>query len=506
MSRMLPDVVSGFLVSLIALPLCLGIALASGFPPIAGVVTAIVGGLVVSFVGHADLTIKGPAAGLIVIVLGAVTELGQGDPVAGYRRALAVGVVAALLQIAFALARTSVLAKAVPSAVVRGMLTAIGLLIMVKQLPIMLGAEVPTGGPLAILLGLPAALTSAHPAALALGLGAPAPLLVLPRIRPLRRVPAPVLVVLASVPLATALGLTPSYRVALPSSLTAALTFPDFSLVAHPTSIKYIVMLAVVGSLESLLSVLAIDGLTPARRPSNLDRDLLATGLGNLLSSFVGGLPMISEIVRSKANLDAKATSKWSNAWHGLFLLLAVGALPGLIQHIPLAVLAAMLVYTGARLASPREFQAALRFGPGQLLAFLVTIAVTLTSDLLLGIGAGLLTELALHLYRGARPADLFRSPAQVQREGHRRIVQLRGPAAFTNLLPLKRALGPDSAQEVWVDATHASLVARTVLERIDAAAAAWPNTSLRWIGLEELTPQGREAHSTRLARRRPTI
>ncbi|MCB9797753.1 MAG: SulP family inorganic anion transporter, partial [Alphaproteobacteria bacterium] len=327
---------SGFMVFLIALPLCLGIALASGFPPIAGVLTAIIGGLLCSHLGSAPLTIKGPAAGLIVISLGAVTELGMGDPVAGYHRALAVGVVAAIFQIVFAIVRADRLASVMPPSVLHGMLAAIGVIIIAKQVPVLLGVQGAHGEPLEMLAHIPHYVAEANPAILLIGAVSVLLLFGLPRIPGVNKLPAPLLVLFFAVPAGLALGIpdgaagtlggreyavNASYLVQLPGSLIDAIAFPDFSMITSPISMKYIAMYSLVGSVESLLSALAVDALDPERRASDLRKDLLITGVGNLACASLGGLPMISEIVRSKANIDAGATSPWSNFFHGAFLL-----------------------------------------------------------------------------------------------------------------------------------------------------------------------------------------
>ena len=410
---------SGFLVFLIALPLCLGIASASGFPPVAGVLTAIVGGLISSWMGSAPLTIKGPAAGLIVIALGAVTELGMGDPLLGYQRALAVGVVASVIQVIFAVSRAGVFATIMPPAVVHGMLAAIGVIIIAKQAPVALGAVSHGGEPLEMLAHIPGYIMGANPVVAAVGALALGVLITLnfaSRFPLIKKIPAPLVVLILTVPLAAAYhfseaheytmfggvhSIGPKNLVQLPGSLISAVTFPDFSMILSPVSIKYVVMFALVGSVESLLSVLAVDAMDPAKRASDLDKDLLAVGIGNLIVSTIGGLPMISEIVRSKANMDAGATSKLSNFFHGLFLLLFVALLPGLLQMIPMAALAAMLLFTGYRLASPRSFRHMWRMGWGHFAPFVVTFALTLGVDLLVGVAAGVVVSVGLRLARG---------------------------------------------------------------------------------------------------------
>lgn len=403
------DLIAGFLVSLVALPLCLGIAMASGFPPAAGVLTAIVGGLVVNFLGGAQLTIKGPAAGLVVIALAAVTELGHGDMAAGYRYTLAIGVIAALLQIGLALVRAGSAAARMPPAVAYGMLAALGIIIIATQAHAALGVVPENQAPLALLFEIPSSVVHANPAIALIGLVSLVILFGFPllarRVERLAKLPAVVVMVLVAVALGYGFGLEhggDGVRVIGGESLISALAFPDFSQIGSLVSIKYIVMFALIGSIESTWSVLAVDSLDPAKRTSNVDRDLLTVGLGNLLASMVGGLPMISAIVRSKANIDAGASSRWANFFHGVLLLGAVALLPMMLEHVPLAALAAMLVFVGSQLLAPAGVKRISELGWDQLVLFLVTLVVSLVSDLLIGVGVGLIAKLVLDRARGA--------------------------------------------------------------------------------------------------------
>ncbi len=512
------DAISGFLVFLIALPLCLGIAMASGFPPVAGVLTAIVGGGVVTWIGSAELTIKGPAAGLIVIALGAVNELGMGDPVLGYKRALAVGMVAAVIQIIIALTRAGVIASVMPPSVVHGMLSAIGIIIIAKQTPVMLGVVGAHGEPLEMLMEIPHYIAEANPQVVLVGLISLLTLVFLPHIPGLKKVPAPMVALVLTVPLGLVLHfgdahtytlahhtyeLGPTFLVQLPGNLLDAITFPDFSMITSPISVKYIAMFALVGTIESLLSVIAVDSMDPEHRVSDLNKDLLATGIGNLICSGIGGLPMISEIVRSKANIDAGASTRWSNFFHGLALLVFVALLPGLLQQIPLAALAAMLVYTGARLASPSEFKHAWDLGADQLAVFVTTLVVTLATDLLVGVGVGLLLKMVLHIARGAGPLKMFQSPVVVHQEPSRVRIEVSGPAVFTNLLAVRRALHeiPAETKEVELDVRKATLLDHTFLDKVHVAAQEWPNAELKIVGLEDLEASGDHPHACRRRR-----
>ncbi|WP_437729903.1 SulP family inorganic anion transporter [Sorangium sp. So ce1335] len=483
------DLISGFLVFLIALPLCLGIAMASGFPPIAGVLTAVVGGMIATWLGSAPLTIKGPAAGLIVIALGAVQELGGGDNAIGYRRALACIVVAAVTQIAFALARAGKLGDFFPSSVVHGMLAAIGIIICSKQLHTLVGVTPAAKEPVHLLLEIPRSVSRLNPEIAAIGVlsllllfGYP---LVATRARWMQKIPAPMLVLAVSVPLAYAFDLEhehtytlaathttyvigPSFLVNLPGNLLQAIVFPDFSHVGAPASIKYIVMFSLVGSIESVLSAKAVDSLDPEKRRSDLDKDLLATGAGNLIAGLLGGLPMISEIVRSSANIGYGAKSRLSNFFHGTFLLIFVAFAPGLIHRIPLAALAAMLTFTGVRLASPREFAKTLRIGREQLIIFSTTAALCIASDLLAGVAAGILVKLLIHLINGAPLRILFRPELEARAEGGRVVLRVKHAAVFSNYLGIQRRLATYAdASNIEIDLSEARLVDHTVMSNL---------------------------------------
>jgi MFS superfamily sulfate permease-like transporter len=468
------------------------------------VITAIVGGVLTPLFGSARLTIKGPAAGLIVIAIGAVVELGAGDMALGYHRALAVGMVAGAIQIVFAAARLGFVGSLMPPAVVHGMLAAIGLIIISKQSHVLMGVTPTATGPLAQLAEIPESLTRENPEVFCIGVVSLVILFGLPRLRvpALQRLPAPLVVLLVAVPLAMVYhfetphsyefvghlyGVGPQLLVQLPAHVTAAVATPDFSVIGSALSIKYIVMFTLVGSVESLLSATAVDSLDPAKRASNLDHDLFATGIGNCVACAIGGLPMISEIVRSKANIDAGATTPFANLFHGLFLLLFVILLPGVLQRIPLAALAAMLVFTGTRLASPGEFKHAWRVGPDQLVVFVTTLIVTLATDLLVGVGVGLVLEILIHVKRGAGLRQLFCADNEALAMGDELHVIVRGCAAFTNLRSITRHLqgiSPD-VRRVVVDFSDAQVVDHTVQERLRRIADEWPACQLVIRGLD---------------------
>lgn len=492
------DVVSGFLVFLIALPLCLGIAKASGFPEIAGVFTAIVGGLITPWISNSQLTIKGPAAGLIVIVLGAITDFGfvanpeSPEQVAGnfnaYRMTLAVGVAAAVLQILFGLFRAGSLGDFFPSSAVHGLLAAIGVIIISKQLPVALG-ESNKGEPLELLMEIPHKLMHLNPEIAAIGFVSLCILFLFPLIKQplLRKIPVPLIVLCVAVPMAmyfdlqhehdyTMLGhhftVNNSFLVNVPSSLANAITTPDFAALSNPVAWKWIVMFALIGSLESLLSAKAIDILDDQKRNTDLNRDLLAVGAGNLISAMIGGLPMISEIVRSRANIDNGAKSKFANMFHGLFLLLAVAFLAWAIRMIPMAALAAMLIYTGFRLAHPREFMHVYRIGREQLVVFVGTIVAVLATDLLIGIAIGIGIELLIQFIHGVPIWSLVWPATLVKAKGpDTLLIEPPSSAVFFNWLLIRRRIvsdGLNQKKNVVLDLSSTQLVDHTVMEKLE--------------------------------------
>jgi MFS superfamily sulfate permease-like transporter len=480
------DALSGFLIFLIAMPLCLAISKASGFPPIAGIYTAIIGGILVSLVMGARVTIKGPAAGLIAISVGAVEELGKGDNMKGYQLALATIVIASIIQVLFGLLKAGKLGDFFPASAVHGMLAAIGIIIIAKQVPVLLGAKPLGKEPLELLAEIPYLLSNMNPEVALIGSISLLILFFLPlaKSRYLKVIPPSMIVLLIAVPLAVyydfahehdySLGhinyhiIPGNLLVQLPDTFLEGITFPDFSELLSLTSIKYIIMFALVGSLESLLSAKAIDILDPFKRKSDLNKDLLAVGGGNLLAGAIGGLPMIAEIVRSSANINNGAKTRWANFFHGLFLLAFVALVSGLIEMIPNTALAAILIYTGYRLTSPKEFQKTWAIGWDQLIIFVVTIIVTLATDLLVGIFAGVFTQFILLLFHGASLKSLFKSNFHISEQGDEYLVKVREAAIFSNYLSFKKCFDRiQPSKKVIFDFSEARIVDHTLLEHL---------------------------------------
>jgi MFS superfamily sulfate permease-like transporter len=485
------DAVSGFLVFLIALPLCLAISLACGYPAIAGVFTAIVGGIMSPFISNSELTIKGPAAGLIVIALGCVTEFGftgGANPAAdmqAYRLALGVGVAAGVIQILFGIFKTGILGEFFPTSAVHGLLASIGVIVIASQFPIKLGVQ-GEGAPLERLAAIPSYLMEMNPVIALIGGISLFIMFGFTFIKnpKLKVIPAPMLVLLIAVPLGMYFdigreqifsfggqdhSLGPRFLVDVPNDMFSALTFPDFSGVFTSTGIKYIIMFSLIGSLESLLSAKAVDQIDPWRRKTNLDKDLLAVGIGNTVAAFIGGLPMISEIVRSKANIDNGARTRFANMYHGIFLLAFVALVPSLIDRIPLSALAAMLVYTGFRLASPQEFIHMYHVGREQLIVFVCTIIGVLATDLLIGIGIGILVKAIIHVLNGTPIGSLFKSNLEVRDgESGTATITVNRSAVFSTWISLKRCIERQTASKVAVDLSATKFVDHTVMANLE--------------------------------------
>jgi len=473
------DLVSGFSVSLIALPLCLGIAIASGVPPLAGLITAIVGGLFGSRISGSFVTISGPAAGLIVIILGAVDSLGGGgveNNFEGYPHALGAIVIAGLIMALFGFFKTGKVGDYFPSATVHGMLSAIGLIILIKQFYPAIGVAAPAGSILEVAAHIPLALRSAHLPSAIIGLVSLAILIVHSRINLpwLKKIPAPMIVLLVSVGLGAWMNDPKVALVELPHQLfgEGGVTFPSFSKITTGPFWTAVIGIALVAALESLLSAKAVDELDPYQRKSNLDKDLVAMGSSSSLAALIGGLPMISEIVRSSANVNNGGKTQWANFFHGLFLLLFLLIASPLIELIPLSALAAMLVFTGFRLSSPKEFKHMLEIGKTEFIIFIITLVAVLATDLIVGIGIGILAKYLLMLVKGVSIVSFFKLNAKSPENStslEETVIHLSGPIHFSNYLLLKSRL--DNALKdrtsVVLDFNEVSFIDHTVMNHL---------------------------------------
>ncbi len=495
------DALSGFLVFLLALPLSLGIAKASGFPAAMGVLTAMIGGLVVSIFQGGRLTIKGPAAGLITVCAAAVSDLGalNIEGVTGVQLACGAIIIMAIIQFAFGLLKFGSLSDFFPHSAVHGMLAAIGVLIFAKQFPVLLGVDAAlTKGlsPIELYTHIPTFLTHATPQIAIVGVLSLVIIFGLPALGGIfKKIPAPMVVLLIMIPFGIFLNL----KEVNPTSLVAIGDFwkdvkfnASFAAVGTGVFWKYVIMFLFVNSLESLLTVKAIDGLDPFKRKSNYNKDLSALAVGNGVAGAFGGLPMISEVARSAANVANGAKTRWANFFHGLFLLIAMLVLIPVIEMIPTAALAAMLIAVAYRLASPKEFIGTYKIGPEQLVIFVVTIIVTVAEDLLMGVAAGIFVKFVFHIVNGAPISSLFKADYTINETEKSYQIDVRGAATFSNFLGYKKMWATLKAdKDITFNFSGAKLVDHSFMEQLhhfeEDRHAAGSHVAL--IGLEKFNP-----------------
>lgn len=492
------DIVSGLIVSLLAMPLSLGIAKASDFPPLMGLLTAIIGGMVVSFFAGSKLTIKGPAAGLIVIVAGAVADFGGGEK--GWHLALGTIIVAGVIQILFGLFKMGKLANFFPLSAIHGMLAAIGLIIIAKQIPVLLNVDpVFTKGkdPLELLASIPTFVLNMNPRVAIVGILSLIILFVWPNLKNpiIKKIPAPLVILALTIPAGLFLDFkntAPSYTLVHVGNFIESLKLnADFSGFSQTgIFIKYVIMFALVGTLESLLTVKAIDILDPAKQKSDTNKDLIAIGIGNIFSGLLGGLPMISEVARSSNNLYNGGKTRWANFFHGLFILILLLLAVPLLEMIPNTALAAMLITVGFKLAHPMEFVHIFKIGKEQLAIFLITIFFTLFEDLLVGIAAGIILKLIIHLFNGAKFKSLFKATIRVVEEEFGPKLIIEQCAVFSNWLGLKKILDKLPQKElVSIDFSELKLVDHSVIENLHHFKDEYENGGgkVQFQGLEQL-------------------
>lgn len=491
------DFLAGLIVSLIALPLCLGIASASNVPPLAGVITAIVGGILASRISGTFVTISGPAAGLIVITLGAVESMGSQGTMEGYPHALGAIVVGGAIMALFGFLKVGKVGDYFPSAAVHGMLAAIGVIIMIKLLFPALGVAKPKGEILEVATEIPHAFKHMNSYAAIISGITLLILIVHPMLKSkiIKVIPAPMWVLIFTIPMAMYLGTDNLDMVDLDGGLLGGggLKFPSFEKIATSAFWIAVVGFALVSAIESLLSAKAVDSLDPYKRKSDLDRDLISMGAGSSVAAALGGLPMISEIVRSSANVNYGAKTQWANFFHGLFLLIYVVIGVSVIEMIPNAALAAMLVFTGFKLANPKEFKHMYKLGLMELEIFIVTLVAVLATDLIIGIIIGILFKYALVLFRGTKFNELFKSNFEIEHKDNVKIIHLKGSQIFSNYLSLKKRMDSGTAKydEVIIDFSDAIFVDHTVIEHLEdyARLMALEGKEVHLINIESLNP-----------------
>jgi MFS superfamily sulfate permease-like transporter len=472
------DIPSSVVVFLVALPLCLGIALASGAPLFAGVLTGIIGGIVVGTLSGSQLSVAGPAAGLTVIVLNAITTLGA------YETFLLALVLAGVFQIILGIVKAGTIANYFPSSVIEGMLAAIGIILIMKQFPHAVGYDADFEGDEGFsqvddhntFSGITRAFARINYGAVIIALVSLAFMIYWPKFKKLAVVPAPLLVVLAGISLSlafsgTGFALLDKQFVRIPlvnssAEFLALFKSPDFSHIGDKQVWITAFTIAVVASLETLLSLEAVDKIDPIKRISPTNRELLAQGAGNIVSGMLGGLPMTAVIVRSSANVNAGARTKMSAIIHGIFLLVALLAIPSLINHIPLSCLAAILLMTGYKLARISLFKHMWHQGLSQFIPFVVTIVAVVMTDLLIGVGIGMLVGIFYILRTNLRNPYFY----HIEKNGSKKVIKLKlaEEVSFLNKAAIQVTLTSlPQGSEVVIDGSNSRYIDPDVLEII---------------------------------------
>jgi carbonic anhydrase len=502
------DLSAGIVVFLVALPLCLGISLASGAPMFSGIITGVVGGILVGLLSGSHTSVSGPAAGLTTIVASQIAALGS------FEAFLAAVVVAGAMQVVLGLLHGGFIAAFFPNSVIKGLLAAIGLILILKQIPHMLGHDPDAEGEMSFvqpdhentLSELLDSFSHIQPGAATIGILSFLFLLVWDRTKLKKTlVPAPLLVVVGAVLAAFFFEsrgrpwlIDSSHLVQVPvfqswEDLLGKLTTPDWSILSKPALYSAALLIAAVASLETLLNIEAVDKIDRGKRHTPPDRELIAQGVGNLVCGMCGGLPLTSVIVRSSVNINAGGRSRLSAIIHGILLLLSVLLIPALLNRIPLSCLAAILIATGLKLASPGLFRKMWREGRSQFLPFIITIVVIFFTDLLTGTLVGLGTAIVFILHSN------YRRPLHQVMERHVSgdliRIQLADQLSFLNrgVLTATLATIPDGSQ-VLLDARHTDYIDPDVLDLIDefrTETAPAHNIRLNLVGFKERHPIG---------------
>ena len=480
------DLSAAISVSLVALPLALGIAVASGVSPMAGVLSAIIGGVVTTFFRGGHLAINGPAAGLIAVILGGLVAL---DGNINY--VLAAIVISGGIQVVLGFLKMGRFAKLLPSSVLHGILAAIGVIIFAKQAHYALGTTSSADTTIGAIVDIFRKLPEVNPFVFLVAFIGLLVLVFYKKIKNklIQAIPAPMWVLLLSIPvvfgfdfftehsisfLGNTYGVGPSLLIDIPKNPLDSIMHPDFGMIATLPFWLTVLSVTTIASVETLASARAVDKLDPHKRTTNLNKDLIGVGLSTMVSGALGGLPIITVIVRSTVNVNSNAKTKWSNFYHGIFLILFVLILAPVLRSIPLAALAAILVHTGFKLASPKVFKHAYDQGVEQLLFLSSTLIITLFTDLLYGIVGGILVTLLLHMLLakvGFLPffRKIYKSGSKVyQLENGTYEVKLKGIANFLYALKLDKLLeNVPLGATVRIDMSQTRLVDLSIMENL---------------------------------------
>jgi MFS superfamily sulfate permease-like transporter len=495
------DFGAGLSVFLVALPLCLGIALASGAPLYAGLMSGIIGGIVVGTISGSSLAVSGPAAGLSTLVASSIVSLGD------YRLFLLSVIIAGLFQIVLGIVRMGAIANFFPSAVIKGMLAAIGIILISKQIPIALGYDQPdfwTDGFVDLFASknfLGNINEFAHHITLSSIIICVMSLLIIilfqkQFVKKIIPIPALLAAVLAGIGLNEILphinplfALKPTQLVDIPSNIISTISFPDFTLLFSKQLIwKYGLLIGILASLETLLCIEAIDKLDKYHRITPVNRELIAQGIGNISCGLLGAIPLTAVVVRGAANVDAGGRTKLSAITHGILLLVAVIAIPFVINKIPYASLSAVLIVTGYNLTKPKLYLHMWNLKWKQFLPFLFTIVIILSTDLLIGVSIGLLVSLFFIIQNNFKAE--YRVTKTVRLGIETQVIKLNSNVTFLNKVKLKKALDEIPEYSVLtIDGSACNFIDYDILELISEYSAKTKDRhiELHLIGIEKV-------------------
>ena len=481
---------SGFVVSLIALPLGLGLALASGAPPISGIIAAIVGGIVVSLIGGSNVTITGPGNGLVVVILSAITTLGDGDMQEGFLFTLAAIVIYGIIMIFLGFLRMGSLGDFFPGSAIQGMLAAIGIGIFAKQIHVMFGNLNAKGSIIDLVIQVPEGMMNLiktdDTSEFYAGLVGITSLLIMVfyskiRNRYFQLIPAPMWIVVLSVGMyyyfelvsSSAYPIDKSLLIDLPDNILSNFAFPNFSKIYDVDFLNAIIAITLIASIESLLSIKAVDKLDPLKRRSNVNKDIRALGLATVISGFLGGLNVVTVIARSSVNVNNKGTNRSANFFHAAFLVAFILLFASELRKIPLPALAAILVYTGYKLASPENIKKVFSIGSEQLIIFLITLFTTILTSLITGILVGILITFIIHIIINKNILlfikNVLKPNVLMFKEEGKYYVSVKNFSSFLNYTKLKEKLDqiPES-EEAIIDFSLCDFVDHSVMENMN--------------------------------------
>jgi len=468
------DVASGLVVFLVALPLCLGIALASGAPLFSGIITGIIGGIVVGFLSQSHISVSGPAAGLTAIVFVAIADL-------GYESFLVAVILAGAMQLLLGLMNAGTISNYFPSNVIEGMLAGIGVIIFIQQIPLALGSDVEISSGLGIFADIFAAFQDIRPGILIVTVASLAVLITwqkIPTLKKLKLVPGALVAVVMGIVINgifiltdSSLAVTSEYLVSLPvpksiDEFKGIFVSPSYEAIFNPGVWIVAITITIVASIETLLCIEATEKLDPLKRFVNTNVELKAQGVGNMISGLLGGLPMTSVVVRSSANASAGAKTKMSTIIHGLFLIISVLSIPTLLNKIPMATLAAILLTIGYKLANPSTVKHFWERGKYQFIPFIATLLAVVFLGLLNGVALGMMISVIFILRGNIKKAYFFRK--EEYRSGDVIHVDLAQEVSFLNKAAIKLTLNklPNNSN-VIINASDTIYIAQDVLDLI---------------------------------------